>query len=82
MYFSEAVVNKTVVGKTFKKEMKLICDELSKLSVNEVLDVENKLNKNGSVSETCSVRDTGIESSACINFLENTYYARMTRNSS
>ena len=49
LIFSEAVPNKSVVGKTFKNDMKLICDKLSKLSVDEVLNLQNKLNESGSV---------------------------------
>ena len=48
-HFAEIVPNKSVVGKTFKKEMKLICDKLAELSVSQVGDVQSKLKAAGSV---------------------------------
>lgn len=42
--FSEAQINKGLVGKVFKKDAKLITETLSKLSLDEISEMETKLN--------------------------------------
>ncbi|XP_065218735.1 glycine--tRNA ligase isoform X2 [Planococcus citri] len=43
---TQALPKKDVIGKTFKKDAKIICDKLNDLSLNEVFDLQNELNEN------------------------------------
>lgn len=45
----EAVPNKAMIGKKFKKEAKAIYDKLAVLDANDVSDLEQKLDTNGSI---------------------------------
>lgn len=44
---TEAVPNKAIIGKAFKKDAKRICDKLAELSINEQNELQQNLSKNG-----------------------------------